>query len=136
MPVVETALKSVESEEIVADPDQAAFRVKLRFLGGCDVAGPGGPLRLESAKTTALLVFLAIQGTPQTRQKLMGLLWGTFPKNSAPVSAMPCGILKKSLALSGTTCYIRPIKPLFSSALPAFGWMRPSSAKLARLGEP
>ena len=89
----------------MANPDQAASRVKLRFLGGCDVAGPGGLIRLESAKTTALLAFLAIQGTPQTRQKLMGLLWADLPeKNAARNLRHALWNLKKSLAPSGTAC--------------------------------
>lgn len=89
----------------MANPDQAASRVKLRFLGGCDVAGRDGPIRLESAKTTALLAYLAIQGTPQTRQKLMGLLWADLPEvNAARNLRHALWNLKKSLAPSGTTC--------------------------------
>lgn len=89
----------------MANQDQAACRVKLRFLGGCDIAGPGGPIRLESVKTTALLSFLALQRTPQTRQKLMGLLWADLPeKNAARNLRHALWNLKKSLALSGTAC--------------------------------
>ena len=90
---------------MVANQDRAASRVKLRFLGGCEVGGPGGPIRLESAKTMALLAYLAIQGTPQTRQKLMGFLWADLPeKNAARNLRHALWNLKKSLAPSGTEC--------------------------------
>lgn len=60
---------------------EASF--SLRFLGGCELAGPGGPVRLESAKTTALLAYLALKGGPQTRQKLMGMFWADLPEGRA-----------------------------------------------------
>lgn len=90
---------------MVANRDQAACRVKLRFLGGFDVGGPGGPIHLESAKTMALLAYLAIQGTPQTRQKLMGFLWANLPeKNAARNLRHALWNLRRSLAPSGAAC--------------------------------
>lgn len=89
----------------MANQERVAPRVRLRFLGGCDVGGPGGPIRLESAKTLALLAYLAIQGTPQARQKLMGLLWADLPeKNAARNLRHALWNLKKSLAPTGIAC--------------------------------
>lgn len=50
-------------------------RLKLRFLGACDIASRRGPVHLESSKTTALLAVLALSPGPQARARLMGLLW-------------------------------------------------------------
>jgi predicted ATPase/DNA-binding SARP family transcriptional activator len=53
----------------------------------------------------ALLAYLAIQGTPQTRQKLMGFLWADLPeKNAARNLRHALWNLKRSLAPSGTAC--------------------------------
>jgi DNA-binding SARP family transcriptional activator len=40
-------------------------------------------LPLASAKTTALLCYLAITREPHTRSTLAGLLWGDLPENRA-----------------------------------------------------
>ena len=57
----------------------------LRFylLGGCEIQLPEGSVRLESAKTRALLVYLVLNPGPQERHKLIGLLWGDFPEANA-----------------------------------------------------
>lgn len=66
------------------------------------MAGPAGPVRLESAKTTALLAYLAIVGRPQTRQKLMGLLWEDIPEQKASRNLRhSLWNLKKSLPTGG-----------------------------------
>ncbi len=56
---------------------------ELRVLGGCEILGPQGAIRFESAKTTALLVYLALNPGAQSRHKLMGLLWGDLPEEKA-----------------------------------------------------
>jgi predicted ATPase/DNA-binding SARP family transcriptional activator len=58
-------------------------KIRLRFLGGCQVLLPGGPARLETAKTRALLVYLTMSPKPVERHKLMGLLWGDLPEPNA-----------------------------------------------------
>lgn len=55
----------------------------LRLLGGCEVEDDGTPIRLESAKTRAALVFLAVNPDAQSRHKLMGLLWGDSTEQRA-----------------------------------------------------
>ncbi|MBN1993910.1 MAG: AAA family ATPase [Anaerolineae bacterium] len=57
--------------------------LKLQLLGGCEIRCPDGPLHLETAKTNALLAYLAMQPGPQQRHKLMGLLWGDLPEPNA-----------------------------------------------------
>ena len=57
--------------------------LRLRLLGGCEFQHPDGPLRPETAKTGALLAYLAMQSGPQQRHKLMGLLWGDLPEPNA-----------------------------------------------------
>jgi len=57
--------------------------LRLRFLGGCEVLLPDGPAHLETAKTRALLAYLALNPGPHSRQRLMGLLWGDLPEANA-----------------------------------------------------
>lgn len=57
--------------------------LRLHFLGGCEVLLPDGPVHLETAKTRALLVYLASNPGPQPRHTLMGLLWGELPEANA-----------------------------------------------------
>lgn len=57
--------------------------LRIRLLGGCEFQCPAGPVHLETAKTGALLAYLALQPGPQQRHKLMGLLWGDLPEPSA-----------------------------------------------------
>ena len=58
-------------------------RLRLHFLGGCEISLPGGPVHLETAKTRALLAYLAANPGPQSRHTLMGLLWGDLPEANA-----------------------------------------------------
>lgn len=55
----------------------------LHFLGGSEILLPSGPAHLETAKTRALLVYLAMNPGPQARQRLTGLLWGDLPETNA-----------------------------------------------------
>jgi len=55
----------------------------LRLLGGCEFLTPEGPVRLETAKTAALLVYLVMRPGPHRRHTLMGLLWGDLPESKA-----------------------------------------------------
>lgn len=57
--------------------------VGITLLGGLGVRGPDGPLRLESAKTGALLAYLALTPGPHARAKLQGLLWPELPEDRA-----------------------------------------------------
>ena len=55
----------------------------LRFLGGCEIAGPRGAVQPETAKTTAVLVYLALRAGPHSRARLMGLLWPELTEERA-----------------------------------------------------
>ncbi len=55
----------------------------FEFLGRCTFNGPDNPTRLETAKTAALLVYLALSPAPQSRRRLADLLWGEQSQESA-----------------------------------------------------
>jgi DNA-binding SARP family transcriptional activator/predicted ATPase len=56
-------------------PCHATHRLRLSLLGGVEIAGSAGVVRLETAKTTALLAYLAVRRQPVRRAKLMALFW-------------------------------------------------------------
>jgi DNA-binding SARP family transcriptional activator/predicted ATPase len=66
------------SKEIPSQP-----WLRFHFLGGCEISLPDGPVHLETAKTRALLVYLALNPGPQPRHRLMGLLWAELPEANA-----------------------------------------------------
>lgn len=55
-----------------------AARLSLKLLGGFDLRDPSGAsVRFPTRNAKALLAYLAVQpGQPQSREKLMALLWG------------------------------------------------------------
>lgn len=57
--------------------------LRLRLLGGCEIATAAGVVHLESAKTTALLAFLAVTRSTHSRAKLAGLLWPELSEERA-----------------------------------------------------
>ena len=57
---------------------------EIRLLGPPMLMKAGRPVRLHSAKTLALLAYLALEtGTLHSREKLAGLLWGESPGSRA-----------------------------------------------------
>ena len=57
---------------------------EIRLLGPPTLTKTGRPVRLHSAKTLALLAYLALEaGTVHSREKLAGLLWGESPESRA-----------------------------------------------------
>ncbi len=59
-------------------------KLLVRALGRVELAVDGRPLvELASAKATALLVYLAMTGTAQSRSSLAGLLWSDLPEATA-----------------------------------------------------
>ena len=59
-------------------------KLLVRALGRVELAVDGRPLvELASAKATALLVYLAMTGTAQSRSALAGLLWSDLPEATA-----------------------------------------------------
>jgi predicted ATPase/DNA-binding SARP family transcriptional activator len=58
--------------------------LRVRVLGATELAVDGRPLvGLASAKATALLVYLAVTGTTQSRSTLAGMLWSDLPEATA-----------------------------------------------------
>ena len=59
-------------------------QLRVGVLGGLHLTVGGRPLvGLASAKARALLVYLAVTGTPQSRSALAGLLWSDLPEEAA-----------------------------------------------------
>jgi DNA-binding SARP family transcriptional activator len=59
-------------------------QLRVGVLGGLDLTVGGRPLaELASAKARALLVYLAMTGTAQSRSALAGLLWSDLPEEAA-----------------------------------------------------
>jgi DNA-binding SARP family transcriptional activator/tetratricopeptide (TPR) repeat protein len=59
-------------------------QLRVGVLGGLDLTVGGRPLAgLASAKARALLVYLAVTGTAQSRSALAGLLWSDLPEEAA-----------------------------------------------------
>jgi len=57
---------------------------EIRLLGPPNLIKAGRPVQLHSAKTLALLVYLALEAdTVHSREKLAGLLWGESPESRA-----------------------------------------------------
>lgn len=67
----------------MTSPSHISPVLQIRLLGGCELERQGAGLRLETAKTSALLAYLAMQPAPQTRTKLAGLFWGDLPESNA-----------------------------------------------------
>jgi DNA-binding SARP family transcriptional activator len=63
--------------------DKSAAWITLRLLGECEVCCALKPIHLETTKTTALLVYLALMPGPHDRHKLADLLWGNLPDAKA-----------------------------------------------------
>lgn len=63
--------------------DKVAAWLTLRLLGECEICCALKPIHLETTKTTALLVYLALMPGPHDRRKLAGLLWGNLPDDKA-----------------------------------------------------
>lgn len=57
--------------------------VWIRVLGGFSAHGPGGALPLESAKTEALLAYLALSPGEHLRTTIEALLWSDLPAERA-----------------------------------------------------
>ena len=59
-------------------------QLRVGVLGGLDLTVGGRPLAgLASAKARALLAYLAVTGTAQSRSALAGLLWSDLPEEAA-----------------------------------------------------
>ncbi|MEM7801417.1 MAG: hypothetical protein AAF633_19640, partial [Chloroflexota bacterium] len=55
----------------------------INTIGELEIRLGDEQLPLKTAKTKALLVYLALTGQPHSRETLIGLLWGELPDNKA-----------------------------------------------------
>jgi predicted ATPase/DNA-binding SARP family transcriptional activator len=67
----------------VSEISSSQPKFHLHFLGRCEISQHGAPVHLETAKTCALLIYLATNPGPQSRHTLMGLLWADLPEANA-----------------------------------------------------
>ena len=82
--------------------------LRVRVLGATELAVDGHPLvGLASAKATALLVYLAVTGTAQSRSALAGLLWSDLPEATARAN-LRLALTKLRRALPAQLLVTRP----------------------------
>jgi DNA-binding SARP family transcriptional activator len=70
-------------------------RLSLNFLGAPEVQYDGQPIAFPTRKALALLIYLAVEGTAQPRDKLTALLWPDSPGASTLRSTLT--MLRKAL---------------------------------------
>jgi len=92
-------------------------------LGATELAVDGRPLvGLASAKATALLVYLAVTGTPQSRSALAGLLWSDLPEATARANLRLAltklrRVLPEQLLVTRQTVALDPARPVWVDAV-------------------
>jgi DNA-binding SARP family transcriptional activator len=70
----------------------------IRALGSPTVEVDGAPLQVDTRKAIALLVYLAVTGRPQSRDRLTGLLWPEYDQDRARAALRrTLSALKKAL---------------------------------------
>ena len=74
---------TLKSEHHEDKPAQKRGWLQFYLLGGCRIRTQEVEVRLELAKTRALLLYLALNPGQHRREHLMGLLWGGFPEANA-----------------------------------------------------
>lgn len=57
--------------------------LEIEVLGSPVVRADGAPVEVDTRKATALLVYLAVTGHPQSRDRLTGLLWPEYDQDRA-----------------------------------------------------
>ena len=108
--------------------------LRVRVLGATELAVDRRPLvGLASAKATALLVYLAVTGTAQSRSALAGLLWSDLPEATARASlrlaltklrrAVPARLL-----VTRQTVALDPARPVWVDCQSS-GWPMPASPR-------
>jgi DNA-binding SARP family transcriptional activator len=60
--------------------------LSISVLGGMSIACAGHEVKLKNRKTQGLLAYLAIEGTPCSRDQLIGQFWSDVPEGNARVS--------------------------------------------------
>jgi DNA-binding SARP family transcriptional activator/predicted ATPase len=97
--------------------------LRVRVLGATELAVDGRPLvGLASAKATALLVYLAVTGTAQSRSALAGLLWSDLPEATARANLRLAltklrRALPERLLVTRQTVALDPARPVWVDAV-------------------
>ena len=97
--------------------------LRVRVLGATELAVDGRPLvGLASAKATALLVYLAVTGTTQSRSALAGLLWSDLPEATARANLRLAltklrRALPAQLLVTRQTVALDPARPVWVDAV-------------------
>jgi predicted ATPase/DNA-binding SARP family transcriptional activator len=97
--------------------------LRVRVLGATELAVDGRPLvGLASAKATALLVYLAVTGTAQSRSTLAGLLWSDLPEATARANLRLAltklrRALPAQLLVTRQTVALEPARPVWVDAV-------------------
>jgi len=98
-------------------------QLRVRVLGTTELAVDGRPLAgLASAKATALLVYLAVTGTAQSRSALAGLLWSDLPEATARANLRLAltklrRALPAQLLVTRQTVALDPARPVWADAV-------------------
>ena len=98
-------------------------QLRVRVLGTTELAVDGRPLAgLASAKATALLVYLAVTGTAQSRSALAGLLWSDLPEATARANLRLAltklrRALPAQLLVTRQTVALDPARPVWTDAV-------------------
>jgi len=97
--------------------------LRVRVLGATELAVDGRPLvGLASAKATALLIYLAVTGTAQSRSALAGLLWSDLPEATARANLRLAltklrRALPERLLVTRQTVALDPARPVWVDAV-------------------
>jgi predicted ATPase/DNA-binding SARP family transcriptional activator len=98
-------------------------QLRVRVLGTTELAVDGRPLAgLASAKATALLVYLVVTGTAQSRSALAGLLWSDLPEATARANLRLAltklrRALPAQLLVTRQTVALDPARPVWADAV-------------------
>jgi predicted ATPase/DNA-binding SARP family transcriptional activator len=97
--------------------------LRVRVLGATELAVDGRPLAgLASAKATALLVHLAVNGTAPSRSALAGLLWSDLPEETARANLRLAltklrRVLPEQLLVTRQSVALDPARPVWVDAV-------------------
>ena len=81
------------------DRQKGTVGLTISVLGSPRVEVDGNPLEVDTRKATALLIYLAVTGRPQSRDHLTGLLWPDYDQDRARAALRrTLSALRKSLA--------------------------------------
>jgi predicted ATPase/DNA-binding SARP family transcriptional activator len=120
-------------------------QLRVRALGAAELTVGGRPVsELASAKATALLLYLAVTGTGQSRSALAGLLWSDLPEPAARANlrlvltklrrALPdhLAVTRQTVALAGGPVWVDAVEVRRLAAADLEGDALPAAVRLCR----